>query len=338
MPIDPTINTGQVTTGQNIQSDGTTAPQQSGVSTPQATGGDISGASTASYSSSSPVFMEQPKLDQASMMLLMTKLQSKLADQQATLANEDIKGTRKDMKDMHEKRIAKMQEYWDKMAKSSKGGFFGKLFSAIKKVFSGDLKGALDDIGKAFSEDIVTAIVSIAVMAFCCATMGPLGPLVAAAVLTPWMMGDAELMGQFADIMGLEGKAKEDFVQAMHWIGFALEIIVDIAIAVAVSVATLGAATPAMVAFLTAKATVIAARETERGVKSYQATKANSEGLEAYAEADILQAQANERQVEINKMMERLKDNYDSFSKVIGDSAQMLRKNYQAQQAAATSV
>lgn len=337
MPINPTKNSGQVQTGQTAPTGGTT-PTGGPTGTPQATGTDLSGAAAATYSSSSPVFMEQPKLDQASMMLMMTKLQSKLADQQVTLANEDIKGTRKDMRDLHEKRIAKMQEYWDKMAKSQKGGFFGRLFRAISCLFKGDFKGMMENLEKAFTEDIVTSIISIAVMAFCCATMGPWGPLVAMAALSPYMMGDPMLMGDFADIMGLEGKAKEDFIQAMHWIGFSLEIIVDIAIAVAVSVATGGTATPVMIGFLVAKASVIAARETERGVKSYQATKANAEGVEAYADADRLQAQANIRQTEINKMMERIKDNYDSFANVISDSAKMLTQDYRARQAAATSV
>lgn len=305
---------------------------------PPSTNGDLQGASGAAYAANSHMFMEAPKLDNASMMLMLTKLQSKLADQQTTLAGEDIKSKRKDMKDMHEKRISKMQEYWDKMASSTKGGFFGRLFKGLKALFSGDIKGFCDNMEKAFTEDIVTAIISVVVMTVCCATMGPMGALVAMAVLTPSMMGDPMLMGEFADMMGLEGDAKEDFMKAMKWTGFALEIIVDIAIAVAVSVATGGAATGPVIALLVAKASVIAARETERGVRDYQATKAQAEGLEAYADADRLQADANVVQTNINKDMDRMKDFLDNFAKVIQDSARMLQKNYQATQAAATSV
>lgn len=337
MAIDTSYSVAQPQVG-NAQGAGNAGATSGTTPAPVATRGDLQGAQGATYSSSSKVFMEAPKIDSATMMLMMTQIQSKLADAHATLANEDIKGTQKDMKDLHEQRIAKMQEYWDKMSKSEGGGFFGSLFKALKCLFTGDFKGMADNLEKAFKEDITTALISIFVVGFCSMTMGPFAPLVAAAILTPWMMGDKELMGEFADMMGLDADAKKDFIDATHWIGFAAEIVIDIAISVAVSVATFGAAAPAMVAFLVGKAVLIAARETERGVRSYQQTEAQSEGLESYADADRLQAEANERQMSINKMMDNLQDNYDSFANIIKDTADMLIKNYQAQQAAASAV
>ena len=93
-----------------------------------------------------------------------------------------------------------------------------------------------------------------------------------------------------------------------------------------------------MVAFLTGKALAIGARETERGVRDYQANKTKAEGLESYAEADKLQADSMQLKADIDKNMGRLSDFFESYTSIIQSTTQALQKQYDAANAAARSV
>lgn len=329
--VDGTGQTGN--TGEVGQTGGVNANNQP---TPPSTSGDLSGAASRSTAGNGDIFMRPPQLDTASLMVQMASLQSQMADNQTKLADETIKGQRSEMVEKQKSRIKQLEDYFKSQNAKGAGGFFGKIFKAVKCLFKGDFKGFAENLKEGFSEDIVTGLLFCAAMVWANTLMPGYGTLVVMAAFTPAMMGDKELMGEMADIMNLKGDARNKFLEAMHWTGFALEIVVDLAIAIAVSVATAGTATPVMVAFLTAKAVAIGARETERGVRDYEANKTKAEGLESYAEADKLQADTMKLQSEIDKNMGRISDFYDSYTSIIQSTTQALQKQYDAARTAAS--
>jgi len=328
----PPSATGAGQTG-SVGTTGTTGASQP---TPPSTSGDLSGAAVAPRSGRGDIFMQPPRLDTAALMVQMTALQSQLTDVQVKLTEESIKGQRDEMVSKQKERIKKLKDYFSSLAKKSGGGFFGKLVKAIKCVFKGDFKGFADNLGEAFSSDWVTGILFTAAMAFATVTMPGVGNLMVLAAFTPAMMGDAELMGMAADVMGLEGKARSDFLKATKWIGFSLEIAVTLVVGIAVSIATAGAAVPAVAAIMTAQAACIGAREAERGVRSYEATKEQAEGMEAGADADRLQADSLQLQNELDKNMGRLNEFYDSYTSIIKNTTDALQRQFQAQRTAAS--
>ncbi|MCG8530943.1 MAG: hypothetical protein MI749_09790 [Desulfovibrionales bacterium] len=340
-----TINTGNVKvdgTGQNVNTggvSGTGGVKGSGnAPTPPSTSGDLSGAPTPPTAGNGDIFMRPPTLDTASLMVQMASLQSQMADNQTKLADETIKGQRTEMMEKQKERIQQLQDYFKSQKAKGAGGFFGKIFRAIKCLFTGDFKGFADNLKEGFSKDVITGLLFCVAVAWANILMPGYGTLVALAAFTPAMMGDKDLMNDVADILNIKGDARTKFLDAMHWTGFASEIVLDLAFAITVSVATAGTATPAMVAFLTAKAAVIGARETERGVRDYQANKTKAEGMESYAEADRLQATTMKLKAEIDKNMGRISDFFDTYTSIIQSTTQALQKQYDAANAAAKSV
>ncbi len=297
--------------------------------TPQTQESDVSGADQAAKrfgktpdAGGTPI-LEAPTLNPADMMIQLTALMSKIAELTATTQEEGIKGDRKDLEQVHARRMEALKTYYDKLSKSlsAKTGFFGRLVRAFKALFSGNIKEAFTELGKAFTENPVTAIMTI-LAPFC-----PFCGILAACSA----LQDQEFMTTLAKAFGADDKAAEKFSNAIKWVGLAVTIAVTIAASIAAGVATGGVAGFAIGAALGA---IGAGMALEGGIKGYLAGEAQSEAYKHGAEADRTKAQSEELMGIIDRNMGMLQDIFDNLQDIISSVMKMIQRQ---QEGSATS-
>ena len=326
-----------------------TTELQGDVKTQSTKPGDVSGAQQSPPQTGgshnvdgSPALLAPAAFNPADMMLQLTSLMSKIAELSVVAQEEGIKADRAELKQVHEKRMDELKKYYENLAKAAEKnvGFFGRLVRAVKALFSGDIKGAFEQIGKAFTENPVTAILTI--LAPFCPFLGILAACMA--------FQDQELMTTVAKLFGASNEDAEKFGNVMKWIG--VGVTVTVMVAAAVAAAVLGvAASPltgggSAAAGLAVAAALIGATIAlvgagmglEAGIKGYQAGEAQSDAYKHGAEADRTKASSEELMGVINKNMSMMQDLFDNLQAIMASLMKMMQQQQEGAGAAAGAV
>ncbi len=264
-----------------------------------------------------------PLVNPGEIMIVLIKLQDKLMSERVRTGKETIEQEKTEMQKLHNERIKKLKEYWDKMmeADSKSTGFFGHLFKCFKKLFKGDIKGALNELKEGFKNAPFTgALFVLAVLATAALTvaMGPMGLIIGlvgtAMLLGPQALSDPAVQKMLADVTG----ASLDTIQ--KWcMGISIALTVLTVIVVAVVTLGTGAGLSAFVALNCATTLISSGLLMERSITQYQASNLRSEGVKASAEADKLEA-------DYEKLQGLMKRNMDYMKEVMENLAESMQR------------
>jgi hypothetical protein len=232
--------------------------------------------------------------------------------------------------------MKQLMKFFDKMAEaeSKSHGFFGKLFGGIKKLCKGDVNGAFKDLKEGFESNPFTAALFTAFCVFACvATAGMLLPVLVTGVLFfgPAAASDPDVQKMMADSFGTDQKTMAKWCMGVS-------ISLSVILAILIGIATGGAGAPVALAIVAGMAVALTQGGimAEAGVRSYQASKASSEGLSASADADRSQAKYGGLESDLKREMGYLQGVFDTISATTASVVEILKNQASGMKAAAT--
>jgi len=292
--------------------------------------------------------LPKPDISMANMGLLLMSVQDKLTAQRLKTGEESVLAGQQKMKQIHEERARKLQEYFDKLAQSApkSKGFFGRMISGflgfvegaataigrtvrgdnlaeVRKEFEAKMQESLDHLGKAFTENI-GSIINIAVWGGL--SLVTLNPFLLIGIL-PTILEEPELQELVAQVIGSD---KETIGKWVFGINIALNVGISVVVGIAagvlttavISVLTAGAGTGAGIAAGIAAgvvvggamAVVMGAAPLATGITEAHRTGVQAEAQKDGAEADRLKALYTDVQEELKREMGYLKSSMESIS------------------------
>jgi len=116
------------------------------------TSGDVQGAPGTNQSGGPRPTLPPPSMSPAAMMIALTALQSKMAEEGIKFGEKAMDGVRDDIKKNGAKKAEELKKYFENLerASSKKCGLFGLVAKLFKAIFTGDWQGvkeAAKDVG-----------------------------------------------------------------------------------------------------------------------------------------------------------------------------------------------
>lgn len=299
---------------------------------------DVDGATSQSGGSAStgrPTLV-QPKMNAAAMMIALTALNSKIAQEGIEFGENVVQNAQSEIQKMGEKRAQQIKQHFDEMAKintTEKCGLFGAIVKSFSKVFSGDIKGAgqvwadnVLNVLKDFGTIATAVIMVLGAIAVSGATLGAGSPLLVGAVIGASLM----VVGVVASDPGLqsmvlsgmdEGEAKNKAATALSWVGFGVTVAgailgigCTLGMSSAASVGSISATVGtmgSMISGVNLATTLLTAKE------NYSQTVIRAKVLESGADMDRSEALMEEMKSILGRQQKDLQTLFDSYSNFI---------------------
>lgn len=284
-----------------------------------------------------------PSIDVSDAMLLLAKLGNEVIAERIKGSKEEIKMNRQEMRKIHQERMKELAKYYDKMkeADSNSKGFFGRVFNFFKKVFKGDIKGAMDELGKLVTHHpFKTLLLTVCIIGSICTL--PLGFAATAFLFAPEVFSEPEVVKCFAKLFHTDEDTAQKWCMSISiTISIAETIAIVAATTIVGAVATEGLGTGAAFALgmsLAGVTLVQGGMELENGILQYQATKATSEAMKHSSAADKLQATYQGVQEALKRNMNDVKTIMESLSGQIDKTIGVILAQGRTEMTASTQV
>ncbi len=289
-----------------------------------------------------------PSIDVSDAMLLLAKLGNEVIAERIKGSKEEIKMNRQEMRKIHQERMKELAKYYDKMkeADSNSKGFFGRIFNVFKKVFKGDIKGAMDELGKLVTHHpFKTLLLTVCVIGSICllpTPMGFIGLAATAFLFAPEVFSEPEVVKCFAKLFHTDEDTAQKWCMSISiTISIAETVAIVAATTIVGAVATEGMGTAAAFALGMSLAGVALAQggmELESGILQYQATEATSEAMKHSSAADKLQATYQGVQEALKRNMNDVKTIMESLSGQIDKTIGVILAQGRTEMTASTQV
>lgn len=280
--------------------------------------------------------LPRPDYDTASYAILLTGLQFQILNNRITAGKISIQHQDEQMQDTHASNTENILDFYDKLeeAESKSTGFFGKLFGGLKKLFEGDLEGAVKDFEEGFEANPFTAAVFTAFCAYAFACGAPLlliNATTGAVFFGPAALSDPEVQKMIVESTG------DDPESVSKWcMGFSISLAVIEGIIMGLATGGVGLGVGMSIAAGMAVALIQGGIMTEAGIRSSQATKAESEAMSYAADADRDQATYTGLHSDLQREMDYLQGVFDTIASIMSSAIEILKGQAGGLKAAAT--
>ena len=304
------------------------------------TSGDVQGAGGTNQFGGARPTLPAPSMSPTAMMIALTALQSKQAEEGIKFGEKAMDGVRKDIKESGAKKVEELKKYFDNLerASSKRCGFFGLVAKFFKALFTGDWQGvkeAAKDIGSVL-KDIVQIVAVVLAVAAAAVMGGPglmaLAVVGAALVIAGMVMSDPGITEMILE--ALPEDQRQAAAIALAVVGAILAIAGSICSGKASGV---GTAIAAISKLATIASTLISAGVTvDQGVKGYQAAEHKAESMRNMAQIDKTEALMEELKSTLDRSQKDLKAMFDAFSSALSSTKDMITQYGQNQSRAAS--
>ena len=308
--------------------------------------GDVQGTPDKTPPTTPRPTLPAPSMSPTAMMIALTALQSKMAEEGIKFGEKSMDGVRTDIKQNAEKRAEQLKKYFEDLDRSlsKRCGFFGLIAKFFKAVFTGDWKGVVDalkDVGSILKDiaQIVAVAVAIAAAAALTVASGGAGAgLLAAAIVGAVLviggmaMTDPGIMEMIMEALPEDQRQAAAIALAVVGAVLALAggIVMGAATGGASALATISTVTTAISGLISAGVTV------DQGVKGYQAAEHRAGALRNQAEMDISDARMADLKGLLDRSQKDLKAMYEAFANALSSTREMITTYGQNQSRAAS--
>ena len=303
------------------------------------TPGDVKGMPSKTPPTTPRPALPAPTMSPTAMMIALTALQSKMAEEGIKFGEKTMDGVRDDIKKNGAKKIEELKKYFENMERSSskRCGFFGLIAKFFKAVFTGDWQGVKDaakDIGSILKDvvQIVAAVLAVAVATVVTGGVGVLAVVGAALVIAGMIMSDPGITEMILE--ALPEDQRQAAAIALAVVGAVLAIAGSICSGKAAGVDAVVASISKLAT--TASTLVSAGVTVDQGVQGYQAAEHKADAMRNMAQVDKTEALLEDLKSTLDRNQKDLKAMFDAFSSALQSTKQMITEYGQNQSRAAS--
>lgn len=309
---------------------------------------DIMGVGAGTTTTQNRPVLPAPTMSAAAMMIALTALNSKIAEEGMSFAESSMEGVRKDIKESAVKRAEQLEKHFenlDKVSSKQKCGLFGAIANFFKKLFTGDIKGAFQVIGdnianiiKDIAQLVAVAVAIVAAVALTVGTAGAGAGTIALAVAgAALVVGGMALTDPGVTQMIMES-LPESSQQAVAIALAVVGAIMAVAGGIMMGVATGGASTFATVSTVTTALSGIgnAGVTLANGVDGFLQSGFKADAAKSQANIDRTDAQITDLKGILSRNQTDLKALFESFSTILRSTQDMIATYGQTQSRAAS--
>lgn len=300
---------------------------------------DMTGAGTvagkSAFGGTRPA-LPAPSMSAAAMMIALTALNSKIAEEGIAFGESTLEGVRKDIKANAAKRAEQLSQYFEKAAKKSnvqQCGLVGSFIHFFKNLFQGDIAGAFKVVAfNAFNiakdAAMVAAAVAMVVAAvvITCCTAGGGAATIALAIAGAGLVLGGTLVSDPGVTSLLVNLLPEG---AQPWVAMAICVVgavMSIAGGIMMGIATGGASVPATIASVIGSLAgfVGAAATAYTGIEGLIQGKHQADATRSMADIDVTDAQITDLKAVLDRNQRDLKALFDMFANITESTRQMI--------------